>query len=113
MTPISGGICQRQTIVNFCFSTTVISVWGEQGAMARGHDGTVVQSPAFCPRKVLDTLGAGDTFCGATVFGLSRGSPLQDCIVLGCQIAGAKVGMNGFVGLDKVYNHIKHGSGQS
>jgi len=81
--------------------------------VARGHDGTVVQSPAFCPHKVLDTLGAGDTFCGATVFGLTRGNLLQDCIVLGCQIAGAKVGMDGFVGLDEVYNHIKQGSGQS
>jgi sugar/nucleoside kinase (ribokinase family) len=81
--------------------------------MARGHDGTVVQSPAFCPHKVLDTLGAGDTFCGATVFGLSRGNPLQDCVVLGCQMAGAKVGMDGFVGLDEVYKNIKHDSGQS
>jgi sugar/nucleoside kinase (ribokinase family) len=81
--------------------------------MARGHDKTVVQSPAFCPHKVVDTLGAGDTFCGATIFGLSRGRSLQECIVLACQLAGAKVGMDGFAGLDKVYNHIKHGSGQS
>ncbi|XP_033609889.1 ketohexokinase isoform X5 [Cryptotermes secundus] len=71
-------------------NATIISAWGEQGAMARGHDGTVVQSPAFCPHKVLDTLGAGDTFCGAAIFGLSRGKSLQDSIILGCQIAGIK-----------------------
>jgi sugar/nucleoside kinase (ribokinase family) len=80
--------------------------------MARGHDGTIVQSPAFCPHKVLDTLGAGDTFCGAAIFGLSRGKSLQDSIVLGCQIAGMKVGMDGFADLDKAYNHIKYGSGE-
>lgn len=96
----------------FCFSATTISAWGEQGAMARGHDGTIVQSPAFCPHKVLDTLGAGDTFCGAAIFGLSRGKSLQDSIVLGCQIAGIKVGMDGFAGLDKACNHIKNGCGE-
>ena len=71
--------------------------------MARAHDGTDVQSPGFSPHKVVDTLGAGDTFCATTIFGLSRGMPLQDCIFLGCQIAGAKVGMDGYAGLDKVY----------
>lgn len=94
-------------------NTTIISAWGERGAMAQVHDGTIVQSPAFSPRKVLDSLGAGDTFCGATIFGLSRGMSLQDCIVLGCQIAGAKVGMDGFSGLDKVYSRICHSSGDS
>ncbi|XP_069670591.1 ketohexokinase-like isoform X2 [Periplaneta americana] len=94
-------------------NATIISAWGERGAMAQAQDGTVVQSPAFSPRKVLDTLGAGDTFCGTTIFGLSRGLPLQDCIVLGCQIAGAKVGMDGFAGLDKVYRRMSQGSGES
>ena len=81
--------------------------------MARAHDGTVVQSPAFSPHNVVDTLGAGDTFCAATIFGLSRGMSLQDCIFLGCQIAGAKVGMDGYAGLDKVYDRLKQGTSVS
>ncbi|PSN48255.1 hypothetical protein C0J52_03053 [Blattella germanica] len=106
-----------ETLKNFAQdakpNATIISAWGERGAMAQGHDGTVVQSLAFSPHKVVDTLGAGDTFCGATVYGLSTGKPLQDCIVLGCQIAGAKVGMDGFTGLDKVYSNLYHGSGEA
>jgi ketohexokinase len=80
--------------------------------MARGHDGTIVQSAAFCPNRVLDTLGAGDTFCAATIFGLSRGKSLQDCVILGCQIAGLKVGMEGFTDLQNAYIQLKNGSGQ-
>lgn len=115
-TTITGNVCHKEVsdhLCWYCFSATIISAWGERGAMAHGHDGTIVQSPAFSPHKVLDTLGAGDTFCGATIFGLSRGKSLQDSIVLGCQIAGAKVGMDGFAGLDKVYKHIQHSSGES
>ncbi|XP_014486628.1 PREDICTED: ketohexokinase-like isoform X2 [Dinoponera quadriceps] len=51
---------------------TIICTWAEQGAMARTGDGTVVQSPAFPPRKVTDTLGAGDTFNAVVLHYLNK-----------------------------------------
>ncbi|XP_067009276.2 ketohexokinase [Anabrus simplex] len=81
-------------------NATVIVPWGELGATARNPDGEVVHSPAFPPQKVVDTLGAGDTFCAAVISALNSKHSLKDSIVFGCQVAGAKVGMYGYDGLD-------------
>lgn len=54
------------------FRAIVICAWAEQGAMARTTDGAIVQSPAFPPPHVIDTLGAGDTFNGAALYYLNR-----------------------------------------
>lgn len=48
------------------------------------------------PAKVIDTLGAGDTFVAATIHSLSNGLSLQEAIDFGCCIAGAKVGFYGY-----------------
>lgn len=45
----------------------IICAWGDRGAMAITPDGTIVQSPAFSPLEIVDTLGAGDTFTAATL----------------------------------------------
>ncbi|CAE1329645.1 KHK [Acanthosepion pharaonis] len=42
--------------------SALICTWGAQGAMCRHGDGTTHKSPAVPPNKLLDTLGAGDTF---------------------------------------------------
>ncbi|XP_034943316.1 ketohexokinase-like [Chelonus insularis] len=44
---------------------TIICAWGDRGAMARTPNGTIVQSPAFPPPQIVDSLGAGDTFTAA------------------------------------------------
>ncbi|KZC06949.1 PREDICTED: ketohexokinase-like [Dufourea novaeangliae] len=46
---------------------TLICAWGDRGAMARTPDNVTVQSPAFPPHEVVDTLGAGDTFNAAVL----------------------------------------------
>ncbi|XP_015126329.1 ketohexokinase [Diachasma alloeum] len=51
---------------------TIVCAWGDRGAMARTRDGTIVQSPAFPPTKIVDTLGAGDTFVAATIHYLNN-----------------------------------------
>ncbi|XP_046471158.1 ketohexokinase isoform X1 [Neodiprion pinetum] len=51
---------------------TIICAWGDRGAMARTPDGRIVQSPAFPPHKIIDSLGAGDTFTAAILFYLNR-----------------------------------------
>lgn len=40
--------------------------------MARTPDNIIVQSPAFPPQKVIDTLGAGDTFNAAVLHFLNK-----------------------------------------
>ncbi|CAG2163743.1 unnamed protein product [Oppiella nova] len=71
----------------------IICPWGESGAQAIDNSNKqVYYSPSFPPKcGVNDTLGAGDTFLSATLFGLLvLNYGLNDAIVLGCQVAGAK-----------------------
>lgn len=92
----------------FCinFRATIICAWGDRGAMARAPDGSTVQSPAFPPWQVVDTLGAGDTFCATVIFSLSVGRSLQDSISLGCRVAGDKVGQVGLGEIAASYRRI-------
>lgn len=50
----------------------IICAWAEEGAIARTPCGAIVQSPAFPPHKVIDTLGAGDTFNAAVLYYLNK-----------------------------------------
>ncbi|KAG5336273.1 KHK Ketohexokinase, partial [Acromyrmex heyeri] len=51
---------------------TIVCAWSEEGAIARTPCGSIVQSPAFPPQKVIDTLGAGDTFNAAALYYLNK-----------------------------------------
>ncbi|XP_026667825.1 ketohexokinase-like [Ceratina calcarata] len=51
---------------------TLICAWGDRGAMAITPDNIIVQSPAFPPSKIVDTLGAGDTFNAAVLHFLNK-----------------------------------------
>ncbi|OAL57140.1 ketohexokinase-like protein [Pyrenochaeta sp. DS3sAY3a] len=53
--------------------------------------------------KVVDTIGAGDTFIAGILFGLERRdkSPLQHQLDFACTLAGRKVYQEGFSGLGK------------
>ncbi|XP_043325057.1 ketohexokinase isoform X2 [Cervus elaphus] len=52
---------------------TLVCAWAEEGADALGPDGRLLHSDAFPPPRVVDTLGAGDTFNAAVIFSLSQG----------------------------------------
>ncbi|KAF6103888.1 ketohexokinase [Phyllostomus discolor] len=77
----------------------LICAWAEEGADALGPDGQLLHSDAFPPPRVVDTLGAGDTFNAAVIFSLSKGKSMQEALRFGCQVAGKKCGLQGFDGI--------------
>ncbi|XP_011828041.1 PREDICTED: ketohexokinase isoform X2 [Mandrillus leucophaeus] len=77
----------------------LICAWAEEGADALGPDGKLIHSDAFPPPRVVDTLGAGDTFNASVIFSLSQGRSVQEALRFGCQVAGKKCGQQGFDGI--------------
>ncbi|XP_017401052.1 ketohexokinase isoform X2 [Cebus imitator] len=77
----------------------LICAWAEEGADALGPDGKLLHSDAFPPPRVVDTLGAGDTFNASIIFSLSQGRSMQEALRFGCQVAGKKCGLQGFDGI--------------
>ncbi|XP_006162242.1 ketohexokinase isoform X3 [Tupaia chinensis] len=78
---------------------TLVCAWAEEGADALGPDGQLLHSDAFPPPRVVDTLGAGDTFNASVIFSLSQGKSMQEALRFGCQVAGKKCGLPGFEGI--------------
>ncbi|XP_062934287.1 ketohexokinase isoform X1 [Cynocephalus volans] len=77
----------------------LVCAWAEEGAGALGPDGQLLHSDAFPPPRVVDTLGAGDTFNASVIFSLSQGKSMQEALRFGCQVAGKKCGLQGFDGI--------------
>lgn len=74
--------------------------WGSLGAFALDSvPGASHFQPAFPPKAVVDSVGAGDTFIGASIFALASGAGAEQALRCGCAVAGAKVGRAGFDGL--------------
>lgn len=66
----------------------------------------MVTSPSYPPDVIVDTLGAGDTFCAAVLFALVNGKSLEDALHFGNRIAGAKIGFHGYDGIAEVYKDL-------
>lgn len=49
--------------------------------------------------RVVDTLGAGDTFNAGVICALALGKGMQAALDTGCLVAGTKCGIVGFGGL--------------
>ncbi|HEY8118223.1 MAG TPA: PfkB family carbohydrate kinase [Methylophilaceae bacterium] len=74
----------------------VVLAAGEQGAYALDDAGVVHHAPAMPPPKVLDTLGAGDTFNAALIDAAIRELSLPKMLEAACSLAGQKCGVLGF-----------------
>ncbi|MBU0656570.1 MAG: carbohydrate kinase [Gammaproteobacteria bacterium] len=73
--------------------------WGDQGAWAIDQLGVVFHAPAMQVEKVVDTVGAGDTFNAGLIHALATGRLLEEALHYAVELAGRKVQQYGFGGL--------------
>jgi ribokinase len=66
--------------------STVVVTRGEQGAVVASEAG--VEAFAAYPVKAVDSVGAGDAFCGALAVALAEGAPFGEAVRFACA-AGA------------------------
>jgi len=74
--------------------STVVATMGADGAAYYDAAGlhTVPGAPA---ERVVDTIGAGDSHCGAMLLGLSRGMAMDDALALANRVSCAVVQTDG------------------
>ena len=90
----------------------VVCSLGDRGAVGISGDGVVVTADVCHPPRVVDTLGAGDTFNAGMIDALQRGAGLQAAMQFACALAGAKCGQSGLHGLD-IPSRNETGHGQA
>lgn len=80
---------------------SLFCAWGDHGAYAMNGDGRCFESSAFPPKRVVDTLGAGDVFNAAVIDGLHKEQDIEQVLTHACRLAGKKCGLVGFDGIDE------------
>jgi ketohexokinase len=73
--------------------------WGMEGAVSLDREGRFVRQAAHAPRRVVDTLGAGDTFNAGVIDGYLARRDVVTILRQACVLAGRKCGQTGFDGL--------------
>jgi ketohexokinase len=76
-----------------------VCTWGEQGAAALDNGGRMQRAPAEPPERVVDTVGAGDTFNAGLIDALVHGRHVDEALSAGTRLAGRKCGRMGLDGL--------------
>lgn len=79
----------------------LVCSWGEEGAWGLDRCGRLLYSPVCPPPKVIDTLGAGDTFNAGVIDGCALGQQLDEALSHACWLAGRKCGQLGLAGAQR------------
>lgn len=69
---------------------TVIVKIGSDGAWTDAEDGKFL-TPAYQPKAIVDTVGAGDGFAAGVISGVMEGLPLPEAVRRGCAIGTIQI----------------------
>lgn len=98
--------CFQSLLQNYLllYRNTIICTWGSDGVAALDDNDQYYASESFPPDTIVDSLGAGDTFVAATIYGICcEKLSLMKAITFASYIAGAKVGFYGYDNIEKIY----------
>jgi fructoselysine 6-kinase len=71
----------------------VITTRGDKGSIA--YDGREFFSQGIVPCKVVDTMGAGDSYIAAYLNGAGKGKPITECMLLGAETSSKVIQYEG------------------
>ncbi|MEJ2344092.1 MAG: PfkB family carbohydrate kinase [Gammaproteobacteria bacterium] len=74
----------------------LVCTWGEEGAAVLSAEGRLFNGAAYPPPRLVDTLGAGDTFNAGVIDARLRGSAWDETLEAAGRLAGRKCGQSGF-----------------
>lgn len=100
---LASGFAEPQALLRslqeHCPEADLFCTRGAAGALALDRGGRFHQHPAVMPPRVVDTLGAGDTFNAGIISGYLAGLETAATLARACRLAGRKCGQHGFDGL--------------
>ncbi len=77
----------------------MLCTWGEQGAWCLQRDGHLIHAPAVAVSRVVDTVGAGDTFVAGMIHARLHESSWPAALAAANRLAARKCAQVGFAGL--------------
>jgi ketohexokinase len=80
----------------FAAQATLVCTWGSEGAWFASPGGPVQHQPAIPVPRVVDTLGAGDTFNAGLLHKLAEGHPIDEAVRFATELAARKIRQQGF-----------------
>lgn len=80
-------------------TTDHVCTWGSDGAFGVFHTGERLHAPAIRVDRVVDTIGAGDTFAAGLIHARLENKNYADSLKTACELAGRKCGQHGLDGL--------------
>jgi ribokinase len=96
---LTGASSVEQAVAVACgWGTPVVVKLGADGALVAGPDGVTPVTSGVVPVEVADLTGAGDSFAGALIGQLLRGTPLIDAIPAANAAGSAAAARLGAVG---------------
>ena len=86
--------------------TMLVCAWGEEGASGMDEKNIIIHAPSVPQEKIIDSLGAGDTFNAGMIHSLLAGHHFKHALHNSCRLAGLKCSQQGFDGLAQRFQEL-------